>query len=423
VTGNTIGSLTGTSNIIITSGSGGAVYGIYDNTFQSNSISNNNIGAITINGTGTGTGGFKGILVDLTSGTATLNNNTIGGSGAGAITNTLVGGYPMYGIHTTRGKVSATGNIIQNMSGNSNGPSLVGGGLVLAATSGPNTVSQNAVHSLSNNSGATTNFIHGISCTFPSTSVSVVERNVVHSLSITSFATTCQLAGIALNAGQGIYKNNMVRLGVNADGTSITGGFQIIGIMEAAGVNNLYFNSVYVGGSGVNDASSTFAFLSNVTTGTRNYLDNIFFNARSNGAGTGKHYAIGLSGLTGATSDRNDLYAPGTGGLVGLSPGPADQASLIDWQIATGQDGASISANPQFINPIGPAPGHGLPALDAQVNLHLSGMSPCLGNGTPAGGVITDIDNDLRNSSTPDIGADEVTSSSGASVSITKTAD
>jgi hypothetical protein len=172
-------------------------------------------------------------------------------------------------------------------------------------------------------------------------------------------------------------------------------------MLEAAGVNNLYFNSVYVGGTGVNDASSTFAFLSNATTGTRNYLDNIFSNARSNGAGTGKHYAIALSGLTGATSNRNDLHAPGIGGTVGLSPGPADQATLIDWQTATGQDAASISAGPQFIDPNGAAPG----------NLHISGASPCVGNGTPAGGVTTDIDNDLRNPSTPDIGADEATSS------------
>jgi hypothetical protein len=182
-------------------------------------------------------------------------------------------------------------------------------------------------------------------------------------------------------------------------------------MLEAAGMNNLYFNSVYVGGTGVNDASSTFAFRSNVTSGTRNYLDNIFDNARSNGAGTGKHYAIALSGLGGVTSDRNDLHAAGTGGLIGLSPGSVDQASLVNWQTTTGQDAASISADPQFTSPNGPAPGNGLPALDAQANLHLSGTSPCLGHGSPAGGVVTDIDNELRNASTPDIGADEVTSS------------
>ena len=77
----------------------GAFTAIYDFTSSSNPISNNRIGAITINGIGTGTGGFRGILLNTSSAaTATLNNNQIGGSGAGAITDSLVGAYAMYAI-------------------------------------------------------------------------------------------------------------------------------------------------------------------------------------------------------------------------------------------------------------------------------------------------------------------------------------
>ena len=66
-------------------------------------------------------------------------------------------------------------------------------------------------------------------------------------------------------------------------GHSITTGYQIYGMFEIAGTNNLYFNSVYIGGTGVvGTGQSTFAFVSNVTSGARNYLDNIFWNARSN---------------------------------------------------------------------------------------------------------------------------------------------
>ena len=61
-------------------------------------------------------------------------------------------------------------------------------------------------------------------------------------------------------------------------------------------------------------SSNTFGFVSNVTTGTRIYEDNIFWNARSNASGTAKNYAIALSGLTGVTSNYNDLYATGVGG-------------------------------------------------------------------------------------------------------------
>ena len=64
----------------------------------------------------------------------------------------------------------------------------------------------------------------------------------------------------------------MVRLGVDAAGASITAGYVIYGMFEIAGTNNLYYNSVYVGGTGVASASTTFGFVSNVTAGTRNYI-------------------------------------------------------------------------------------------------------------------------------------------------------
>ena len=45
----------------------------------------------------------------------------------------------------------------------------------------------------------------------------------------------------------------------------ITAGYAIYGMFEIAGTNNLYYNSVYVGGTGVASASTTFGFVSNVT--------------------------------------------------------------------------------------------------------------------------------------------------------------
>ena len=244
----------------------------------------------------------------------------------------------------------------------------------------------------------------------------MVERNFVHSLSITSTATTSQLVGILPVAGQGTYKNNMVRLGVDAAGASITPGYAIYGMFEIAGTNNLYYNSVYVGGTGVASASTTFGFVSNVTAGTRNYVDNIFWNARSNASGAASNFAIALSGLTGVTSNYNDLYANGVGGCVGTAPGVTG-CTLGNWQTGTGKDANSISVDPLFINPNGNA---------ATVNLHISPGSLCIAAATPISGVANDFDNDLRNPCTPDIGADEVTPYSGpslAKVSITKTAD
>ena len=125
----------------------------------------------------------------------------------------------------------------------------------------------------------------------------MVERNLVHSLSITSTNLASQVAGIVPTAGTANYQNNMVRLGLDAAGNSITGGYFIAGIFEAAGgPNNFYFNSVYIGGTGVASSSTTFGFVSNLTTGTRIYEDNIFWNARSNASGTASNFAIVLTG-------------------------------------------------------------------------------------------------------------------------------
>ena len=241
----------------------------------------------------------------------------------------------------------------------------------------------------------------------------MVERNFVHSLSITSTNLTAQLAGILGVAGTATYKNNMVRLGVDAGGADITAGYTMYGMFDIAGTNNFYDNSVYIGGSGVASSSNTFAFVSNVITNVRNYVDNIFWNARSNASGGGKNYAIAVAGTApnpaGLTSNYNDLFASGTGGFVGLF-NATDQLTLANWRTATGQDANSISANPQFVNPTGTAtvapPVPNVP--EAIVDLHITCASPADSAGTPIAGITTDFDNDTRNATTPDIGADEI---------------
>ena len=400
VTGNTIGSLDGSSIIVVNPSAGsGTVNAIYDFSVSANNISNNNIGSITIGGTATGVG-FRGILVNTSStALATINNNTIAN-----ITDNEVGSNSIYAIQTSLPPVSITGNTVRNLVGNSNVAStIISSGIIISTTSATvSTVSQNVVHSLSNNSGTVNNSIYAIYCSFGAVA-NIVERNLVHSLSITSTNATCQLVGILPVAGSGTYKNNMVRLGLDAAGNSVTSGFAIYGMFEIAGTNNIYFNSVYVGGSAVTDASTTFAFVSNVASGTRNYLDNIFWNARSNGIGTGKHYAIALGGTVpnpaGLTSNYNDLYATGTGGLVGLY-NAIDRTTLSDWQTATGQDGNSFSADPQFINPTGSA---------VTVDLHISAVNPTPieSSGLAIAGVTDDFDGQVRAAFTPtDIGAD-----------------
>jgi len=400
VSGNTVGSLDGSSTIVVnatsTVANNAPVVGIYDFSLSSGNVSNNRIGAMTIQGTGT-TVGFRGILVNTSSAsTETIRNNMIGGAvPAGAITDTQVGSYVMYGIQTALPAVSMSGNVVRNLTGNSTFPAtVVGSGLVVnvsTAVTNTSTISHNVIYSLTNASGTAQTSIYGVDLTLP-VQANVIERNFVHSLLNTSTDNTSQIWGIVMRGqGRAAFQNNMIRLGIDVAGNSITSGLSIIGIRDIALATADYnFNSVYIGGSGVTSSSSTFAFNSNVVTNVRSFRDNIFWNARSNASGAGKNYAIAVAGTApnpaGLTSNFNDLFASGTGSFVGLF-NAIDQTTLADWQTATGQDANSISANPNFIAPAAPA---------ASINLHLQTVSPAKLAGTPIASVTNDFDDDPR---------------------------
>src|SRR5581483_5072520 len=301
VTGNSIGSLDGSSTIAITEPSATAnttpVLGILDLSTQSNVISNNIVGSITISPGVTGsTVGFRGIY---STGTApaqleTINDNTIDN-----ITDNLIGNYAMYGVFAGSKALSATGNVVSNMNGNANSTGITMAGLAVNAATAtqPSTISQNTVHSLTNTvTGGSAGFTYGMEFILPSITGNLIEQNLVHSLNVVSVLPGNRIWGVVME-GQGMatFQNNMVRLGLDAAGNSITTGFSFVGIRDTAGATaNYYFNSVYIGGIGVVSASNTLAFSSDVINNTRTFENNIFYNARSNGSGIAFNAAIAV---------------------------------------------------------------------------------------------------------------------------------
>ena len=113
---------------------------------------------------------------------------------------------------------------------------------------------------------------------------------------------------------------------------------------------------------------------------------------------------------SGLTSDYNDIYVSGAGGVFGNNG--SDQATLALWKTATGQDAHSISTAPGFV--------------DAATDLHLT-ASPSTANflinnqGIPVATVTADIDGDTRNLYTPDPGFDEF-KGTGSWIGVTSTA-
>jgi hypothetical protein len=411
VTGNTIGSQSATGSISYTTTSASASDVIAMYNFGSNNwtVSNNTIGGITAANTNAtpAAANIYGIRVNTAS-TVTFicQNNTIGGTVANSIQSTSTAtGNIINGILNSNPIGTISGNTIRNMTaaggtGTTTSSSVIG--IASTATSANHTVTQNTIHTLTNTNATAATTIIGLHYN-SSTGTNLIAKNFIHSFSAAS--TSAILNGINVGGGTATYQNNMIRLGIDAGGNSITTALSINGINEPlAGTDNFYFNSVYIGGTGVGTtASNTFAFNSTQTTVTRAYQDNIFVNARSNATTGGKHYAIRVGGTTanptGLTSNYNILYAPGTGGVLGLF-NAIDQPTLAAWRTATGQDNNSISADPQFINPTG---------TSATVDLHIhpTNPTPIEAAGILIASVADDFDGQTRASFTPtDIGAD-----------------
>ncbi len=368
-------------------------------------ISNNEIGSVQMVNT-TQYVGFTAIRVESTGG-ATVANNIIGGPVANSIQiNPTGSGANLIGINSySSGAQTITGNTISNLThiganaGITTSSSLIG--ILSTSTTAGQTITQNTIHTLTNTTGgATAVNIIGLYYAGPTSGLNVISRNSVHSMNLSSTSASAVMYGMYFASGLFQCDNNMIRLGVDGSGAGINTGYIMYGIYHAAATyaNDFYHNSVYIGGAPVATSSSaTYSFYRS-STATNNILNNIFYNARSNNGATGSHYAIYTSSTTGLTSDYNILYAPNTGGKVGLMSGTAC-TTLRDWRInAPNQDLHSASADPNFVNATGNS---------STVSLKIQGTTPAEGYGLAISGIDYDNEGDIRSNYTPvDIGAD-----------------
>ncbi|HLB37790.1 MAG TPA: DUF11 domain-containing protein [Gemmatimonadales bacterium] len=405
---NIVGSPSTPSAISITSANGSAmeVYGIYFFPSQPVNVSNNVVAGIAATNTGAGNLVVYGIRAyTISSATNTMQNNTVG-SAAAPITNTSSAtGSRTIGLYCQSGACIATGNAISNLSmsapnvGTGSSASVIGLWIDDSSATIGNNVAQNAVSALSNNDPAAAVWVTGLQYNGSTTGTHTVQRNFIHSLSTASSSATATVNGINVQGGATTFQNNMIALGSAMTANSP----QINGINEAvAGTDNFYHNSVYVGGSGVAAGTgNSFAFQSSITTNTRNYLDNIFVNARSNSGGTGKHYIVRVGGTApnpaGLTMNYNAYLGTGVGVVFGLFNG-LDVPDMPSWKVVVGQDWSSLYGDPQYLAPTAATP-----------NLHINSAVTTLieGNGLPIGTVTDDYDGEVRSGLTPtDIGAD-----------------
>ncbi|NVO18418.1 MAG: T9SS type A sorting domain-containing protein [Bacteroidetes bacterium] len=399
-TGNTIGEATGTGSIVLTNSTSFATsYGIYVISTGNTTISNNSIGSITAIGSSSNSHSLNAIYKSTVTGTTTISNNIIGSTTTPnslqtSSSSTNGTAQTLYGIlSNSTGNVTIANNMVANLFNAYLYSTATNGGVTgIYTTGGVNTILNNSVWNLStsspsndpgynaavigitqrsSNAGQTIsgNKIYSLSCTYTGTRPSsviglcytggaggtnTISNNFIYGFTTASTApisTPAILVGLRIYGGSSSVFNNIVTLG-----SGVSAGCNICGIYDSGtegGTNNVWFNTVYIGGSVSGPTASTYGMFDNSNSNNRDYRDNILYNNRSGGT-TGKHYGIRLSGNSNLTINYNDYYAPGSGGVLGYIG--SDKTTLASWQSATGQDANSVSSNPGFANPGGTTP-------------------------------------------------------------------
>ncbi|MBU1719833.1 MAG: Ig-like domain-containing protein, partial [Bacteroidetes bacterium] len=392
----------------------GNIYGIYSSsTPDSTSISYNTIENVSTTSTGTfygistGSPRASGVIAD------TIRNITKDASGN------------CYAINIGTTRIFAVDNVIDNIQKT---PSYSGGvyGLYSYYADELEVFSNNKITNLS---GGTT-ALYGIYTYTYSTSNKIINGNIISDLETSSGS----VYGIYQSSGNANISSNKISSLTQTSGSNYVYGMYIstsdyINIynnyvselynLTASGsnaVNGLYVNggslvsvlnnTVYLDASSVGVNFGTSGIYAN-TSPTVDMRNNLIVN-NSTPAGSGITVAYRRSGTTltsySSVSNNNCLYAgtPGAANLIYYDGTNSDQ--IIDafkTRMAT-RDQASVSELPPFAD-----------VSVSPYDLHLTGLIPtpmCESGGIPVTtpvAITTDYDGEVRNISTPDIGADE----------------
>jgi len=387
------------------------VFGVFTNNSGSTAdfnISGNIIGSTTqANSFSIGTIGdtqhnrFYGIY-NYRGDNVTISNNTIQNitsySRSTSGDNRICGIYHEYDIALIAN--NTIGNLT-NYSGNQNigyNSSLVG--IVKRSNVAGQTITGNNIFGLkSMNSNNRYIAILGMDIVANTSTKDIVSSNFIHNFNTNS--NNGYLEGIRIVDGTYNIINNMIQLGIDENGNSVTNPVNIYGINYRNDEPvDFYHNSIYIGGTGVTNQADRHSYcIHKRDTELSIMKNNIFVNQRSNSAGTdSKHYALYLSYEDVVNSDYNIYYINGTGGVLANLDG-ADFITLraMKAYADNGNDHHSGFGNPNFISPTGD---------NTTCDLHLQAINPAEGMGV-ALGIATDIDNEDRTILTPvDIGAD-----------------
>ncbi|KAA9331488.1 T9SS type A sorting domain-containing protein [Hymenobacter busanensis] len=357
-----------------------------------------------------------GPLYGLSNLTTASTNLTISGNTITGFTSALASsGFGVVGIDFS---VASTGNISNNtitqLSCSATATGLYG--IASTSTTSRFNVFDNKINNLTLTSTASnTAGLEGIDVATPSGQTVNIYRNYIHTL-IHSGSSTNNTYGIRLQNGSGaantvcnIYNNLIANL--RADASSSNPGVRGIAI-SVGNVVNVYYNTVYLSGTATNTSHQSAAL--NATTGMNSldYRNNILVNKYVLAAGaTGTSRAVAFYRTSAAvttlatTSNNNLLY--GTTALY--YDGTNSATTLAQYRllvnggtVSTPRESAAVTeSTTPFVSAADP---HLTPGGSTQAE---GGAQPLTGGSQSGLAVADDYDQNPRNATTPDIGADE----------------
>jgi hypothetical protein len=425
---NTTSGVTNTINInnniiqnIATTTTTGAHYGIYSGAANIHNVTYNTVNNISR----TGSGAIYGIsMISPTNGNFSynvisnlaLNNATsassvygITGTSSGVnitfnantifnLTTTSTAGATLYGIY----EWGIAGNKVYSLN-NIFGISAGGGatiyGIYARASSSPNpmAINNNLIYNFSG--GLNEYGIYQSSAT----TAGNIFKNKIYDLSSANAAAS--ISGIYSTSATttNLYNNYIGDLRA----TTATGTNAINGINIAGGTTcNVYYNTVFLNASSSSATTFGTSGIYKSSTVTGDYRNNIIVNNSVPGPTGGFTVANRWTGVYNATyysatSNNNLFYAgsPAVNYLIFYDGTNSDQNLAAYKTRVAARDAASVTENPNWVSTVGTNANY----------LHINPAIATLieGGGAAIGGYTDDYDGDIRDASTPDIGADE----------------
>ncbi len=217
---------------------------------------------------------------------------------------------------------------------------------------------------------------------------SIFNANRIYKLTSAAANWTCYgiYHWVSTSTNTSVISNNMISLAETGDHT-----YYGIYFQSSSGVINFYNNSIYMGGASTGTRAVYGLYKS--SSCTTNVRNNVFMSTRT--GGTASNYGLYVSSTTGYASN-NNVISFNTASNFYTAYYTSSLLTLGNYQTATGLDLASFGTAAPFVDPV-------------NGDLHINPQPVYAGEGTAVIGlgVTTDYDNQARDATYPDMGADE----------------